>query len=90
MTTGKRPTMVPVNERGDRIGEYHQRATISDAEVDAIRDLREEHPRPTYKEIVTIMGKRGVKVSKTAVAQIIRFERRAQYAARWKRVDLDK
>jgi hypothetical protein len=82
-----RPILVPVNERGDRIGEHHQRAVLTDEQVELILDLRDGPPVLTYKEIVVAMKKKGVTVSKSNVAMICRFERRAQYAASWKRVD---
>lgn len=44
ITPGK-SRMLGFNEHGMRIGETHQRAKLSDHEVDLLRELHEEYPR---------------------------------------------
>lgn len=71
---------VALNEKGQRIGEGHPNATISDATVDLIRDLREED-NMTYDAIA-----KQLNICKELVAKICRYERRAQTPDRWKKV----
>lgn len=71
---------VALNERGQRIGEGHPNATISDATVDLIRDMREED-NMTYDAIA-----KQLNICKELVAKICRYERRAQTPDRWKKV----
>lgn len=71
--------LVAVNERGQRIGESHPRAVLTDHEVSLVLALRDEGC--SYGWIA-----RKMEISKSQVARIVRGERRAQLAARWKRV----
>lgn len=72
---------VPVNEKGIRIGEFHHRSTISDADVDMMRDLHEINGR-SYGQLA-----RKYKLPVHTVAKICRYERRNQFPYRWKRVN---
>src|SRR4051794_9383294 len=71
--------LVAVNEGGLRIGEDHPRARLSDAEVDEMRELREDQrwslPRLALKFSVSVS---------TAHA-ICAYQSRAQRPAAWKR-----
>ena len=77
--------MVAVNERGDRVGEDHPRAKLTDAEVDLIRELREpldEGATPlSYGEIAT-----KFEISKGTVFDIVNCRRRAVVPSGFKRV----
>lgn len=70
--------VLAVNERGYRVGQDHHHAVLTDAEVDLIRELREAH-RWTYDALAE-----KFEVSKSAIACICRYERRAQTVARLK------
>lgn len=72
--------VVAVNDRGRLIGEHHQNAKLTDAQVDEMRDLREDQG-VTYAEL----SKRFC-VPKSTVADICKYRRRAQTPARWKTV----
>ena len=71
--------IVCVNENGRRIGEAHHRAKLSDADVDLIRELREAHGI-SYEEIA-----KKFDVSKSEIAEICRYEIRAQAPAAFRR-----
>lgn len=73
---------VAVNEFGFRIGQYHPNAKLSDEKIDQIRDMREEK-NMRYTDIASIVG-----LSKSAIAKICRYERRAQTPERWKKVEV--
>ena len=73
--------LVAYNETGYRIGETHQRAKLSNATVDLIREYHEDHGR-SYEWIA-----RKLKLPYATVAKIARYERRAQTPDTWKRVD---
>lgn len=75
--------LIAVNEAGRRIGQYHHNARISDDTVTHIRDLR-EYEGKTYEEISKITG-----IRKSTVQKICLYERRAQYADRWKKIEQD-
>lgn len=62
--------LVKVNENGRRIGEDHQRAKLTDREVDQIRDLRDAGM--SYGQIAKKMD-----VGKTTVRDICVCRRRA-------------
>lgn len=82
-----RGRLVALNESGtQRIGEGHQRARLTDAQVDQIRDAYEqglegEGPRVGYKTLAKRFG-----VSKRTVRDIVHYRKRNQWASRWKRV----
>lgn len=69
--------MVGVNERGLRVGQDHQRAKLTDRDVELIRELHEGGM--SY-------GKIAVKfeVGKSTVQDICTFRRRASAAVRWR------
>lgn len=68
---------VGVNAHGLRIGENHQRALISDHDVELIRELAEGGMR--YTEIAE-----KFEISKVTVGRICRYERRGQTVAGFK------
>lgn len=71
---------VGTNDRGIRVGEYHQNAVLSDKEVDQVRDLH-EFAGWSYREI-----SRAYKTSKSCIAEICRYEKRNQTVFDWKKV----
>lgn len=75
--------IVAVNEIGRRIGESHPRAKLSDAIVDWIRDLHEEK-HFSYTKIKILLYNKGIHVSRSCIAAICRYERRCQFASRFK------
>ena len=77
-----RSVLVAVNDAGIRIGQDHQRAVLSDAEVELMRQLAEGGM--AYSELA-----RMFEVSKYTVGRICRYERRAQTPAGFKRVHID-
>ena len=77
-----RKILVAVNDHGLRIGQYHQNAILSDAEVELMRQLAEESM--AYSELA-----RKFEVSKWTVGRICRYERRAQTPVRFKQVHID-
>ncbi len=72
--------VVAVNDRGRLIGEHHQNAKLTDAQVDEMRYFR-EHKGMTYGEIA-----KRFSLPKSTVADICKYRRRAQTPARWKTV----
>lgn len=70
---------IAINERGLRIGEDHQNAKLTNEEVETIRELH--HEGLSYKTLAMKFD-----VSKSLIAAICRFERRAETAATWKTV----
>lgn len=71
--------IVAVNEKGNRIGEDHQRAKLTDREVELIRQLRRDGW--TLGEIA-----RKFEVSKPTVQGICNGTRRSQTAMSWRTV----
>lgn len=72
---------VAVNELGYRIGEGHHNATISDATVKLVRDLRELH-HLTLPEIARKTG-----VAEGTVKLLVYYRRRAQLPASYRTRD---
>lgn len=72
--------LVAVNENGQRVGETHPRARLTDADVDLIRELREDHGL-TYQQLADKFD-----VSKSLIRYICKYQRRAQTPATWRRV----
>lgn len=68
--------LIPVNDRGYRVGEKHHRSTIPDNIVDQIRDLHEESGR-SYAWLAMKFGLPCCTISK-----LCRYERRAQIPVR--------
>lgn len=71
---------VATNDRGYRIGQDHQGAKLTDAEIEQIRDLH-EIAGWGYRAIARAYG-----VHKDVVGKICRYERRAQTVFDWKKV----
>lgn len=71
--------LVAVNDRGIRIGEDHQRAKLTNASVELIRQLREDG-----MSFGLIAQK--FEVGKATVYDICTFRRRAQVPARWRSI----
>jgi len=71
--------IIAVNECGRRVGDSHHNSKLTDHEVEVIRELRGEGM--TYKWLAE-----KFEVSKSFIAMICRFERRAQVPSRWKSV----
>lgn len=74
--------LVATNDRGMRIGEFHQNAHLSDKEVDQIRDLH-EFAAWSYRDIARAYG-----ASKSCIAEICRYEKRNQTVFDWKQVKI--
>ena len=73
--------LVAVNEDGRRIGEGHHNATIPEETVTLIRELHEEHGWG-YRRIA-----RHLDLARNYVIKICRYQRRAQSAKGWRRVN---
>lgn len=73
-----RKVYVAVDENGQRIGETHTNAKLTDAQVDEIRDLRETQGLE-YAELAARFN-----APKITIAKICTYERRASTIARWK------
>ena len=75
----KNTKIVGVNARGNRVGEDHPRATMSDHEVELIRQLADDGmPQRLIAE--------KFEISRGTVGDIVTFRRRAAYAEGWRRV----
>lgn len=78
---------VQVNERGRRIGETHPRAKLTDHEVDLLRGLYETlvdegvKPKAAARQVAE-----KFEVNTRTAEKIVYCERRAQTAARVKRI----
>lgn len=70
-----------VNENGHVIGQSHGRAKFTDAEVEMMRQLREEGMK--LREIAGIF-----ECALVTVHSICKYKRRAQTAARYKEIEL--
>lgn len=66
--------VVPVNERGRRIGEGHPRAKLTDHEVDLIRDLAEDTLDPSTGKVVL----KGLSMRQIAAKFDITFKQAAR------------
>lgn len=73
--------VIALNEAGYRIGEDHQNAKLSDAQVEAMRD-RHEHDGVGYRRLAKEFG-----CSRTQARWICTYQRRNQWADRHKTVD---
>lgn len=81
--TPMKKIIYPVNERGLRIGEHHQRAKLSDEQVELIRDLY-EMGEGGYKMLARMFG-----VSRSTIRDIVQFRRRASTPDRFRTELLD-
>jgi transposase-like protein len=73
--------IVKVNERGLRIGEDHQHATHTDAEIELARQLHAEGM--SYKQLAE-----KFEVSKSTIAGWVKFRRRGQHPTDWRKVEV--
>lgn len=80
MNGDRKRRVVAVNEKGIRIGEGHQHAKLSDADVELMREMYEEG-FVSYSELA-----RRFEISKSAVRDIVRYRRRAQTAMGFKEI----
>jgi len=71
--------LVALNENHRRIGQDHPKAKLTDHDVELIRQLRDQGFM--YWQIAA-----KFEISKTSVAKICTFERRACIATHWKRI----
>jgi len=71
---------VAVNDQGLRIGEDHQRAKLTDAQVELMRDMH-ENQGVGYKRLARIFG-----VSPSHVRHICQYRKRAQVAKAYRPV----
>jgi transposase len=74
--------LVKVNERGLRIGEDHQHATHTDAEIELARQLHADGM--SYKHLAD-----KFEVSKSTIAGWIKYRRRGQHPTDWRKVRVD-
>ena len=74
--------LVGLSELHKRCGETHPRARLTDHDVDLIRELHEEHGL-SYSVLAEKFDS-----SKSAIADICRYRRRANRPVRWKKVAL--
>lgn len=72
---------VAINEAGLRIGEDHQNAKLTNAEVDQIRALNESGVG--YRRLAAMF-----EVSRSAIAMIVRCERRAESATGFRTINV--
>tara|TARA_R110000851_G_scaffold165169_2_gene309946 strand:+ start:155639 stop:155920 length:282 start_codon:yes stop_codon:yes gene_type:complete len=79
---GMKKEVVAVNEYGIRLGQYHHRSKLTDHEVELIRRLHEEGL--SYMQLAD-----KFEVSKSAIAGICRYQRRAQTPCDWRTVVID-
>ncbi|CUJ71747.1 MULTISPECIES: hypothetical protein [Achromobacter] len=70
---------VGVNEKGLRVGEDHQRATLTDHDVELMRQLREEGIG--YKRLAKMFD-----TSVRNVRDIVNYKRRVSTPTAWKTV----
>lgn len=70
--------VVGVNERGDRVGQDHPRAVLTDAQVLLLLELRRAEGW-SYLQLA-----RKFEVSKASVRDVVKGRRRAQWPAQWR------
>lgn len=73
-----RPDPVGLNDRGQRIGQDHQRAELTDREVDMIRDAYEAG-EGGYRRLA-----RRFDCSPSNIRKIVKCQTRAQIPTRWR------
>jgi hypothetical protein len=85
----REPTrLVGVDDRGNRVGEDHPRAKLSDDEVELIRQLYEEGQADPTKWLSMRAIAEKFECSIGNVCMIVNFNRRASYPVGWRRVRL--
>ncbi len=72
------PHIVGVNEKGVRVGEDHQRATLTDHDVELMRELREAEGIG-YKRLAKMFD-----TSVRTVRDIVNYKRRITRPTAWK------
>lgn len=77
-----RGRLVACNEHGERVGEDHQHARLTNAQVDEIRDRYEASEAVGYKTLARDYG-----VAVRTIRDIVNFRRRNAHPERWKRID---
>lgn len=75
-----RPKMLPRDENGRIVGEHHHMATLTNHQVDLIRELREEHCM-TYAALAHMYS-----VPRSTIQMICNYKRRASTAVQWRPV----
>lgn len=83
----QRGRLVAVSEHGERVGQDHQHAKLSDAQVEAMRTRYEagqdgELPAIGYRALARLFN-----VHRQTVSDIVNYRRRNVFPARWKRID---
>lgn len=74
----KKSRSIGVNGRGNRVGETHHRAKLTDHEINLMRDLWEEG------EITTPELAEKFDVSPAYAWYVTRYRRRVQHVEKWK------
>ena len=75
--------LVGVNEQGIRVGEDHQRATLTDADVELMRQLREEDSQHwTYDALAEKFD-----VSRRHARDIVNYRKRVAAPVAWRAVE---
>lgn len=82
-----RGRLVACNESGDRIGEGHKNAVLTDAQVEEIRDRFEAYPLGDPRHEGYRLLARAYEVSKRTIRDIVDYRRRNVWPAKWKRID---
>lgn len=78
---------VALNESGtQRIGEDHARAKLTNDQVDTIRDEYEAHPPGDPQHVGYRLLAKKWGVSKRTIRDICNYEKRNQWAGRWKKL----
>jgi hypothetical protein len=75
--------VIAVNDKGYAIGEDHRNAKLTNEQIDRIRDLHEDHGLK-YSQLAEMYG-----VSKSMIAGICQYRRRAQTPFGWKTLDVE-
>lgn len=75
--------LVAINEKNRPIGEGHHRATLTDDQVDRIRDLNEDHD-VSYRQLAAMY-----QVPRSTIASICQYRTRAQTPFGWKELKAD-
>lgn len=71
--------LVGVDQNGNRVGEDHGKAKLTDHDIDLIRELHEEHGLG-YRTLA-----RKFETSKSTIRDICKYRRRFAVAVAWKR-----
>lgn len=74
---------IAVNDGGYPVGQDHHNAKLTNDQVDRIRDLHEDYGL-TYRQLAAMYG-----VSKSMIAGICQYRRRAQTPFGYKTLEVD-